>query len=436
MRKLRGTSALTLLALSLSIFTALPASAVTQGNCNINVGSTSGVVLANSGGYCYLAFSATGANSFTVPSGVTTASVLVVGGGGAGGSGAWGGGGGAGAVLYGSSYPLTPGATINLSVGAGGLTGTATLDPATNRSNNGGDSWINSSSTFVAKGGGAGASFAWGDTNAVNRNGSDGGSGGGGTENAAGGAGGASTQTLPTYATVKYGNSGGSTAATNNVSGGGGGGAGGAGVNSVSSGVAGAGGAGINVYASWFTALGQFGVSGYIAGGGGGGSNGTRGTGGSGGGGSGGDSNNTTAANGVANTGSGGGGATYNGSALPGGNGGSGLIIIRYAEIVIPAVINTPTVSGASYKGVTTTITVTMDSPGRVRFFAGTKRIAGCLAVATTGTSPNFSAACSWKPTYSGTHFIKAVLTPTNTGQAAQTSSSISVNVLRRSTTR
>jgi hypothetical protein len=436
MRKLRASTTVALFSILFSTLTIPNASAITAGSCNVTVSSATGVVLVNNGGYCYLAFSNTGANSFTVPSGVTSSSVLVIGGGGAGGSGAWGGGGGAGGVLYGSSYPLTPGATMNLSVGAGGLTGTANLDPATNRSNNGEDSWINSSSTFVAKGGGAGASFAWGDTNASNRNGSNGGSGGGGTENAAGGAGGTSTQTLPTYATTSYANAGGSTAATNNVSGGGGGGSGGVGVNSVSSGVAGAGGAGINVFSAWFTALGQFSVSGYIAGGGGGGSNGTRGSGGSGGGGSGGDPNNTTAGNGVASTGSGGGGATYNGSALPGGNGGSGLIIFRFTAVVNPAVINTPTTSGAIYKGVTTTISVTMDSPGVVQFFTNNKRIGKCVSVATTGSSPNYLASCSWKPTTSGTHLIKAQLTPSNIAQSAQTSAARSVQVLRRTTIR
>ena len=172
------------------------------------------------------------------------------------------------------------------------------------------------------------------------------------------------------------------------------------------------------------------------AGGGGGGSNGTRGSGGSGGGGSGGDPNNTTAGNGVANTGSGGGGATYNGSALPGGNGGSGLIIFRFTAVVNPAVINAPATSGAIYKGVTTTVSVTMDSPGVVRFFANNKTIGKCVSVLTTGSSPTYSASCNWKPTTSGNQQIKAQLTPSNGAQSAQTSATRSVQVLRRTTIR
>lgn len=401
----------------------------------MNVGSATGVVLVENSGSCYLAFSNVGGNSFTVPSGITSAAVLVVAGGGGGGSGAWGGGGGAGGVLYGAGYPLTPGATLNLFVGAGGATGTASTDSALNRSQNGGDSWINSSSTFVAKGGGAGASFAYYSTT-TNSAGSAGGSGGGGTEHASGGAGGASTQSLPTYGTTAYGNSGGSTPTANHVSGGGGGGAGGVGVNNTTSGTGGAGGPGISTFSSWFTAMGQFGVNGFIAGGGGGGTSITRGAGGSGGGGTGADQSNSTAGNGVANTGSGGGGASYISSALPGGSGGSGLIIFKFTAVVNPALINTPTTSGTIYKGITTTITVTTDSPGVVRFFANNKTIGKCVSITTTGSSPNYSASCSWKPTTSGTHLLKAQLTPSNVAQSAQTSAVKSVQVLRRITRR
>lgn len=417
-------------------FSAAPSShAITSGNCSVATSSSSGVVLVNSGGYCYLAFSATGANSFSVPSGVTSSAVLVVAGGGAGGAGAWGGGGGAGGVVYGASYPLTPGATMNISVGAGGLSGAATTSASTNRSNNGGDSWINSSSTFVAKGGGAGASFAYYDS-ASYAAGSAGGSGGGGTENTGGGAAGASTQTLPTYGSTIYGNAGGLTPAVNNTSGGGGGGAGAAGTPNTVGSTGGAGGSGTSAFSSWFTAIGQFGVNGFIAGGGGGGTSTTRGAAGSGGGGIGADQTHTTAGNGVANTGGGGGGATYVTGPLLAGNGGSGLIIFKYAEVIVPATINAPSLSSVASKGVATTITVTMDSPGRVEFMWGNKKIGGCLSVATTGSSSNYSATCNWKPSVTGTSAIRAKLTPTNSAQATVTSSVTKVIINKRTTRR
>ncbi len=341
MRKLKVPTVVALSSILFSMWVIPQASAIVSGSCNVDVNSATGVVLVNNGGFCYLAFSATGTNSFTVPAGVNSAAVLVVGGGGGGGGGAWGGGGGAGGVVFGSSYPLTPGATMNISVGGGGAGGGASLDPALNRGTNGSNSWINTSSTFVAIGGGAGAGYAYGSSPASLANGNSGGSGGGGTEHGSGGTGGSSTQTLPSNATVKYGFAGGNTAAGGGyVAGAGGGGAGGAGGAMTTSNIGGAGGAGINVYASWFTAIGQFGVSGYIAGGGGGASNTTAGSGGSGGGGAGGGSSTRAGTNGTANTGSGGGGASYNGSGFTGGSGGSGLIIIRFTADG-PATINT-----------------------------------------------------------------------------------------------
>lgn len=423
-------------ALILALLNTSEANALSTGNCIVNVSTATGVVLVNNGGFCYLAFSAIGANSFTVPTGVTTSALLVVAGGGGGGGGAWGGGGGAGGVVYSSSYPLTVGATMNISVGGGGAGGGADLTPANNRAGNGTNSWINSSSTFVAIGGGGGAGYAYGDATVSNRNGTDGGNGGGGTEHASGGAGGASTQTSPTYATTIYGRAGGATAAANNQSGGGGGGAGAIGTANTAAGVGGGGGAGTADFATWFTAIGQFGVSGYIAGGGGGGSSTTAGGGGSGGGGAGGGNTNRPGTAGSANTGSGGGGASYAGAAYVGGAGGSGLIIFRFAEIVNPAVINTPTISGTPYKGLSVTITATVDSAGTISFFADNKRIAACLNVRTTGTSPNFSATCPWKPTVQGFHSLKATIKPTNVLQSQQTSGSKVVFVIRRTTTR
>jgi hypothetical protein len=340
-RKLRVSTSVALLSLLFSTLTIPNASAITAGSCNVSVGSATGVVLVNNGGYCYLAFSNTGANSLTVPAGVTSSAVLVVAGGAGGGGGAWGGGGGAGGVVYGANYPLTPGATLNLSVGAGGAGGAASLDPTLNRAANGSISWIGSSSSFVAIGGGAGAGYAYGSSPATLANGIAGGSGGGGTEHGSGGTGGSSTQTLPTDATVKYGFAGGNSAVgAGYVAGAGGGGAGGAGGAMTTSSVGGAGGAGINIYSSWFTALGQFGLSGFIAGGGGGGSSTTAGNGGSGGGGAGGGSTTRAGTNGTANTGGGGGGGSYDGASYVGGNGGSGLIIFRFTADG-PATINT-----------------------------------------------------------------------------------------------
>jgi hypothetical protein len=100
------------------------------------------------------------------------------------------------------------------------------------------------------------------------------------------------------------------------------------------------------------------------------------------------------------------------------------------------ASINAPTVSGTINKGVSTTITVTLNAAGKVRFFVGGKRISNCLARSTTGSYPNFSSTCSWKPPVTGKQNLTARVTPTDGSFAASTSTTTAVNVVRRSTSR
>jgi len=103
--------------------------------------------------------------TWTCPANVTAVQVEAWGGGGAGGSAcengsstATGGGGAGGAYAKVISYPVTPGSTYYINVGAGGA------NSSTNNGTkvSGGDSWFNSSNspstTILAKGGGGGAS--------------------------------------------------------------------------------------------------------------------------------------------------------------------------------------------------------------------------------------------------------------------------------------
>ena len=69
-------------------------------------------------------FTATGPHTYTAETGVTNVNVLVVGGGGGGGVGGYnrvkGGGAGGGGLIYYPNYPVTPGGTVAVTVGAGG----------------------------------------------------------------------------------------------------------------------------------------------------------------------------------------------------------------------------------------------------------------------------------------------------------------------------
>lgn len=245
-------------------------------------------------------FTSVGTTSWTCPANVTQVEVLVVaGGGGGGGGGLDGGGGGAGGLIYNPAYPVTPGQSYTVTVGAGGSGIGATNTTAANGGNS-----VFGTLTAIGGGGGANGSVP----------GAAGGSGGGG-----GGDGGAVTK-VGGAGTTGQGFPGG----FGNDDGGGGGGAGQAGYDAVTpltiGTKGGRGGDGL-----------QFTISGtptwYAGGGGGAGENGALG--GLGGGGAGATSSINGTNNGLAgaaNTGGGGGGTNNS----LGGDGGSGIVIVKY----------------------------------------------------------------------------------------------------------
>jgi hypothetical protein len=88
-----------------------------------------------------------------------------------------------------------------------------------------------------------------------------------------------------------------------------------------------------------------------------------------------------------------------------------------------PATLGAPSISGSVQKGVSSTITVGVNAPGFVRFFVDGKRIPNCQNVATSGSSPNFSASCTWKPATQGTRIVSASFTPSDLNFLAAVSS-------------
>ena len=254
--------------------------------------------------------------TFSVPSGVSSADVLVVAGGGAGGHG-FGGGGGAGGLIFRPSYPVTAGGTVAITVGGGASPGSP---GCSNPGGTGSDSVFGASpspgtpAALTAKGGGGGA----GQTGP----GRPGGSGGGAGKNSPRTNKGTATQPTQSGDSGAYGfgNPGGNGSTNSNDGPGGGGGGAGAVGGDASPGCQTAGGAG-GIGKAYTIADGTTSV--YYAGGGGGGAkSSTGGPGGQGGGGRG-----APAAGGQGNTGGGGGGGPQFGQ---GGNGGKGIVIVRY----------------------------------------------------------------------------------------------------------
>ena len=171
------------------------------------------------------AYTTPGTYSWTVPSGVTSVSVVCVGGGAGGQTGGnsfnYGGGGGGGALAYANNYSVTPGASISLNVGAGGgsdVDGTASwfVNSSTLNASGGNTPSPNDYSSYGAQGVPSGSALTAGGDGGRGHNGDTNGSGPGGGGGAAG-----------------YGGNGGQggrySEQTDGANGGGGGGAGGGG---------------------------------------------------------------------------------------------------------------------------------------------------------------------------------------------------------------
>ena len=94
------------------------------------------------------------------------------------------------------------------------------------------------------------------------------------------------------------------------------------------------------------------------------------------------------------------------------------------------------TLSNAPAKGVNTTLTISLNLPGRVSFFINNKRISGCTKLASTGVSPNISSTCTWKPTVMGRQIITVQESPLDNSYANGTLVSQLIQVVKRTTLR
>lgn len=427
--------------------------------CNQSVTDATNVVAYRiSGGDCVVEFRNVGSTNWTSPSHAPLIQILVVGGGGGGGARHAGGGGGGG-MFYILNYKVLANTSYAIAVGDGGAGAPGLTVSGGGRagasSSFGGTSGTGSIVANGGGGGGGGGDVANslnfdGTSNIAIARGSGGGTNGdtspGGTVSPGSASGTVRTVVDSTMtvngvtATVKaYAQAGangkqnycyGSSVSYTAWCGGGGGGswlAGGAPTQpgSVNPWKGGNGGAGASIPIT--------GTNTAYAGGGGG-SGGTditvasnaacvanspaAGDGGAGGGGAGGQCLNT-ASSGVANTGGGGGGGglayvTGNGNTQGvGGKGGSGIVIVRYTPDTTTS-IGALSLSGTAFKGNVVSLTLSTNTPGRVRFFVNGKRIANCLSVATTGSAPTYTATCSWKPTISSRQTLSAAFTPTD----------------------
>jgi hypothetical protein len=99
---------------------------------------------------------------------------------------------------------------------------------------------------------------------------------------------------------------------------------------------------------------------------------------------------------------------------------------------VSASTINAPTISGAQVKSKATTLTATTNAAGKVTFYAGTKRIPGCVGKLTVNVSGTQTATCSYKPNTSGQLRYWAQLVPTSSSFTGSTSPITVVQIGRR----
>lgn len=91
-----------------------------------------------------------------------------------------------------------------------------------------------------------------------------------------------------------------------------------------------------------------------------------------------------------------------------------------------------PTVSGNVYKGTNSNLSISVNAPGKVRFFVNGKRIPNCLAISAIGSGSSYTATCIWKPTVTGRQQLSASFTPTSNTFSSVSSPSQSIWVFSR----
>ena len=368
--------------------------------CDQSVSNSAGITAARSGQDCIVTFTNTTEATWTVPLGVTSVSAIVVGGGGGGGDSAdWqtGGGGGAGGFFSHSSILVSE--TIAIKVGAAG-TGSVSNGQGTS----GGTSYLGSLKVGGG-GGGNGVTYLGGLRAGAGVGGADfvsSGNGGGarsrnagtGNEITGGLAGAYSASGISFQGNTYIGLQG--VAGGNAQSDSGSGGLGGkiALATSRTSSISG-------------SSIEYSKVSDFLPWGNVSSSTGTK----------------TPGSGGSPNYGYGTDPAAY------GGDGAAGIVIIRYT---LASAILAPTFTGTIYKGTLESVTVTVNIPGKVRFYIDGKRIPGCLAVSTSGSAPSITATCTWKPAVTGNRDVHATLTPSDGTTSAVTSGKTLLPVRKR----
>ncbi len=103
------------------------------------------------------------------------------------------------------------------------------------------------------------------------------------------------------------------------------------------------------------------------------------------------------------------------------------------AALNVSSSITVSSPSGAATFRSSVVISATGSVPGRITFYANSKKIPGCIKVATNVSNV---ATCNWKPSLHGNQFLSAFLVPTDSSYLTSNSGNVSVFVKKRSSQR
>ena len=114
-------------------------------------------------------------------------------------------------------------------------------------------------------------------------------------------------------------------------------------------------------------------------------------------------------------------------------------VTVTVTDVVDTSAFNSFALAGsvttATYR-TTIQINANVTVAAKVTFSANNIRIAGCINVRTTGTSPNIVAVCNWKPSRRGPLTLTAAATPTGAGISSASATPIRVLVVNRTGSR
>lgn len=117
-------------------------------------------------------------------------------------------------------------------------------------------------------------------------------------------------------------------------------------------------------------------------------------------------------------------------------NSASQSIAVTVVNLNELSTISAGTLSGTPYKGVLVTISAETNVAGRANFLINGKRIPNCQSRPTSGSYPNFSVTCNWKPALNNFQNLQIEFNPSDTTFSSVRSPESRIFVSKRSTRR